>query len=195
MTRIAGVLFLIGGLYLAISNYLDWQEGRSSATELTDSEMRTYETAEAETVPSPPDQPEEESLPHQTGEKVGWLIIPKIEKKFTVYWGTKEEVLAKGVGMFDSELTTSPGQGHTVLSGHRDTVFSGLDELEAGDELIVEYADRRYIYSIEKTWITDKEDRSVIVKKNEPVLTLTTCYPFTYIGNAPERYIIQGRLQ
>jgi len=45
------------------------------------------------------------------------------------------------------------------------------------------------------TWITDPEDRSVIVDKDESMLTLTTCYPFDFIGNAPERYIIEAELE
>jgi sortase A len=43
-------------------------------------------------------------------------------------------------------------------------------------------------------WITDKDDRNVIIKKDQPVLTLTTCYPFYYIGNAPKRYVIEATL-
>lgn len=45
---------------------------------------------------------------------------------------------------------------------------------------------------INKHWITDAEDRTVIVEKDEP--TLTTCYPFNYIGDAPDRYIIEASL-
>ncbi|TKH84963.1 sortase domain-bontaining protein, partial [Bacillus cereus] len=47
---------------------------------------------------------------------------------------------------------------------------------------------------INKHWITDSEDRTVIVEKSEPTLTLTTCYPFDYIGDAPDRYIIESSL-
>ncbi len=45
-----------------------------------------------------------------------------------------------------------------------------------------------------KTWITHADDRTVIIKKEEPILTLTTCYPFNYIGDAPDRYIIEAKL-
>ena len=95
---------------------------------------------------------------------------------------------------FSSPLTTTPGLGHTVLSGHRDTVFAGLEKLKTGDKLIVNFEEQSYTYIIEKSWVTDKDDRTVIVEKDEPTLTLTTCYPFTYIGNAPDRYILQGKL-
>ena len=92
--------------------------------------------------------------------------------------------------MFVSDLTTTPsGNGHTVLSGHRDTVFTELGQLKENDQLIVEYENKTYTYEINKHWITDSEDRTVIVEKSEPTLTLTTCYPFDYIGDAPDRYI------
>lgn len=53
---------------------------------------------------------------------------------------------------------------------------------------------RVYIYQIQKHWIADANDRTVIVAKDKPTLTLTTCYPFNYIGDAPERYIIEATL-
>ena len=123
------------------------------------------------------------------------LNIPKIKKKFSIYWGANDATLKKGVGMFVSDLTTTPsGGGHTVLSGHRDTVFTELGELKEKDNLIVEYDNTMYTYEIQKMWITHADDRTVIVKKEEPTLTLTTCYPFDYIGDAPDRYIIEAKL-
>ncbi|PEE67087.1 class D sortase, partial [Bacillus thuringiensis] len=124
--------------------------------------------------------------------KVAYLIIPKIQNKYSIYWVADDKVLKKGVGMFVSDLTTTPsGNGHTVLSGHRDTVFTELGQLKENDQLIVEYENKTYTYEINKHWITDSEDRTVIVEKSEPTLTLTTCYPFDYIGDAPDRYIIE----
>ncbi|MFJ1118090.1 sortase domain-containing protein, partial [Bacillus thuringiensis] len=58
----------------------------------------------------------------------------------------------------------------------------------------LEYDNKTYTYEIQKTWITHADDRTVIIKKEEPILTLTTCYPFNYIGNAPDRYIIEAKL-
>src|SRR5699024_1976967 len=99
-------------------------------------------------------------------------------------------------GMYVSEWTTVPNRegGHTVLSGHRDTVFTGLDQLDQGEVLEIHYEGETFEYEINKTWITDAEDRTVIVEKEKPTLTLTTCYPFDYIGLAPDRYIVQATL-
>ncbi len=188
--KITGILLFIAGLYIAFSNFYSWQESRASVTPLTEQELQKYEYQQAQTAKVVKPVTHE----YQQGEKIAALIIPKLQQSFTVYWGTDEDTLGKGVGMFASPLTTIPGQGHTVLSGHRDTVFTGLEKLETGDKLIVNYEEQSYTYIIEKIWITDKDDRTVIVEKNEPTLTLTTCYPFTYVGNAPDRYILQGKL-
>jgi sortase A len=97
--------------------------------------------------------------------------------------------------MYDSKWTVSPNQnGHVVLSGHRDTVFRNFELVNKGDHLYFTYEGTIYDYQVRKIWITDKDDRSVIVKKTTPTLTLTTCYPFDYIGSAPGRYIIQAEL-
>ncbi|PWA12907.1 hypothetical protein DCC39_03285 [Pueribacillus theae] len=82
--------------------------------------------------------------------------------------------------MYVSQLadTPNPEGGHTVLSGHRDTVFRKLGELENGDAFTVQYDDKEYRYSIKKIGIADPEDRTVTVEKDKPTLTLTTCYPF-----------------
>lgn len=133
---------------------------------------------------------------HNIGEDVATLKIPKLGKQFTTYWGTDENTLQEGVGMYVSEWTVTPEEmGNVVLSGHRDTVFTGLDQLEDGDKLELVYQGETYEYSIRKSWITDPEDRSVIVDKDESMLTLTTCYPFDFVGNAPERYIIEAVLE
>ena len=132
---------------------------------------------------------------HQMGEQIAYMVIPKIKQKYQVYWGADAKTLKKGVGMFISDITTTPsGNGHTVLSGHRDTVFTNLGDLQENDYILVEYNKRVYIYQIQKHWITDANDRTVIVAKDKPTLTLTTCYPFNYIGDAPERYIIEASL-
>ncbi|WP_096439248.1 class D sortase [Alteribacter populi] len=127
------------------------------------------------------------------GEYIADLKIPALEKKFKVYWGTAEDSLNRGVGMFDSQYTTAPDkEKHTVLSGHRDTVFTELGTLEEGHILQVQYNAELYEYEIQDIWITDADDLTVIVEKDQPTLTLTTCYPFNYIGTAPERYVIQA---
>ncbi|MEN2768715.1 class D sortase [Ornithinibacillus xuwenensis] len=126
----------------------------------------------------------------EIGEKVGILHIPKLSEDLPIVEGTDEDELAVGVGHYkDSAFPTENDQ--IVLSGHRDTVFRRMGELELGDTLVVELPYGEFKYEIIQTEIVSADDKTVI-RSTAPdeVLTLTTCYPFTFIGNAPDRYII-----
>ncbi|MFB3167429.1 class D sortase [Neobacillus sp. 179-C4.2 HS] len=186
-------------------HFLEWQIGRSAAHELTSEEILQFEQEEKEVEkqavssvnPKPEIQKQKPSseIDHKQGEKIAFLVVPKIEQKYSVYWGADKETLKRGVGMYVSPFTTAPdGGGHTVLSGHRDTIFYRLKELKESETLKLEYDNSIYTYKISKIWITDAEDRTVIVDKQTPTLTLTTCYPFYFVGNAPKRYIVQADL-
>ena len=194
MKRLLGFILIVSALVLGLNSFLNWYQGKSSAQELTKEEVKQYKASSTTTDKQETKQIPSSTVNHDKGDKVAMLMIPSLGKKYSVYWGTDEDSLKKGVGMFVSDTTTTPsGNGHTVLSGHRDTVFTELGELKEGNTLVVKYDDEYYTYEITKTWIVDKDDRSVIVKKDKSTLTLTTCYPFQYIGDAPERYIIQAK--
>ncbi|MDZ5605703.1 class D sortase [Bacillus pseudomycoides] len=193
-----GFVFMIIGILIGAYYSFEWYKGKSSAQDLTIEEIKNFEQIESKQhfneIPVNSQVPSSQ-MPYKEGEKVAMLNIPKIKKKFSVYWGANDSTLKKGVGMFVSDITTAPSEGgHTVLSGHRDTVFTELGDLKEKDSLMVEYDNKIYTYEIQKMWITNADDRTVIVKKEEPTLTLTTCYPFDYIGDAPDRYIIEAKL-
>jgi sortase A len=124
------------------------------------------------------------------GDVIGILEIPKLEAELPIVSGTDEDELDRGVGHYTS--TVLPGQNDQILlSGHRDTVFRDMGRLEIGDDLTVHMPYGSYTYRIVDTEIVDANDTSVI-RSTAPdeVLTLSTCYPFNFIGSAPERYII-----
>ncbi|MCK6259171.1 class D sortase [Fictibacillus sp. KIGAM418] len=127
------------------------------------------------------------------GEKMGILYIPKLEAKLPIYHGTNEDELEKGVGHFKDSVL--PGEkDNSVLSGHRDTVFRSLGKVGKGDKLEVTTSAGTFTYKVRKVRIVDKDDRTVIVPKPRAVLTVSTCYPFNYIGSAPKRYILEAFL-
>lgn len=127
---------------------------------------------------------------YNKGETVGSFHIPKLNRELPIVEGTDEEELAEGVGHFSK--TAFPGQGKQILlSGHRDTVFRNFGELEIGDELHVKMKSGIFIYVIEGFEIVDAHDTSVInLDSEEEVLTVSTCYPFSFIGSAPDRFIV-----
>ncbi|MFG6495084.1 class D sortase [Fictibacillus sp. UD] len=140
--------------------------------------------------------PKENSLyperPKQ-GDNIGNLIIPKLDASLPIFHGTDEEELEKGVGHFAKSVL--PGENdNSVLSGHRDTVFRKLGDVGRGDLLIVETAAGTFTYKVKNVRIVDKDDRTVIVPKPRATLTVSTCYPFDFIGASPERYILVADL-
>ena len=127
------------------------------------------------------------------GDNIGVVTIPALHQRLPIIEGTGKEELKKGIGHFAQSVL--PGEkDNCVLSGHRDTVFSDLGKLKIGDKLIVQTSAGAYTYEIKRTRIVDKDDRKVIVPADHAVLTLTTCYPFGYLGNAPERYVLSADL-
>lgn len=127
------------------------------------------------------------------GEEIGELYIPKLNSRLPIYHGTNEDELEKGVGHFAGSVL--PGEAdNSVLSGHRDTVFRRLGEVGVNDELIVTTSAGKFTYKVRKTRIVDADDRTVIVPKPRATLTVSTCYPFHYIGAAPERFVLEAYL-
>lgn len=123
------------------------------------------------------------------GEAAGILHIPALEADLPIIEGTHEDELARGVGHYQG--TAYPLQNEQiVLSGHRDTVFRRMGELEIGDHLVLKMDYGDFTYEIKETKIVDADDRTIIVPHGEEVLTLTTCYPFNFVGSAPDRYIM-----
>lgn len=123
------------------------------------------------------------------GEALGTLSIPALKQTLPIVQGTGTDDLKKGVGhMTQTEL---PGEaGNCVLSGHRDTVFSGLGRLKIRDRLVVQTAAGTFTYQIRRIRIVHKNDRTVVVHTDHAVLTVSTCYPFRYVGSAPDRYVL-----
>jgi sortase A len=129
----------------------------------------------------------------EIGEKIGELTIPKLERSLPIYHGTTKEVLKQGVGHYSSSAL--PGENNnSILSGHRDMVFRGLGEVGVNDTFIVSTDAGEFLYKVRKVRIVDKDDRTVIVPKPKSTLTVTTCYPFGYIGSAPQRYVLVADL-
>jgi len=127
------------------------------------------------------------------GDIIGSLSIPVLKQKLPIIQGTGADELKKGVGHFTQSVL--PGEeDNSVLSGHRDTVFAKLGKLKIGDQLIVQTSAGTFTYEINRIRIVDKDDKTVIVPADHAVLTLTTCYPFRFVGNAQDRYILTADL-
>src|SRR5699024_7253479 len=116
--------------------------------------------------------------------------IPKLDREIRSVEGTDEEERAEGVGHYAD--TGLPGENRQILvSGHRDTVFRQFGELEDGDEFHVKMEHGTFIYAIEDNEIVSADDTSLIVLCREAeVLTVSTCYPSSYIVSTPDSYVV-----
>jgi sortase A len=129
----------------------------------------------------------------EKGDTIGSLTIPALKQILPIIHGADEDELKKGVGHFAQSVL--PGEANnSVLSGHRDTVFRQLGKLQIGDQLIAKTSAGTFTYVIKLMRIVHKDDKSVIVPTDHAVLTVTTCYPFYFVGDAPDRYIITADL-
>lgn len=132
--------------------------------------------------------------PIKSGTPLAILRIPKLELEVPVLEGTDRITLNSGVGRIAG--TSLPGQkGNIGIAGHRDGFFRGLKDIHTGDtvELIANHRTDTYI--VDRVRITEPADVSVLRPGAQPRLTLVTCYPFYFLGSAPQRFIVSASLK
>lgn len=126
-----------------------------------------------------------------SGAPLARLRLPRLDLAVMVAEGTGEEVLRRAVGhLAGSDL---PGDsGHVVLAGHRDTFFRPLEAAEVGDIVEIDTGVESLAYRVSWIRVVDPADLWVLEDPGYPALTLVTCYPFRYVGEAPQRFIVRA---
>lgn len=188
------VVIMVTGLLFSVNYGWKFNKGQQIGKEHVDTTVAA-ESAETQPEKETGINNKETLYPNrpEIGEEIGELYIPKLDAVLPIYHGTNEDELEKGVGHFAGSVL--PGEkDNSVLSGHRDTVFRELGEVGIDDELIVTTSAGTFTYMVRKVRIVDEDDRTVIVPKPRAVLTISTCYPFDFIGYAPERFILEAYL-
>jgi LPXTG-site transpeptidase (sortase) family protein len=124
---------------------------------------------------------------------LGTIAIPALKITVPIYEGTTDAQLKKGVGHFIGSVL--PGvRDNSVLAGHRDSVFSKLGKIRIGDLVTIDSESGIYQYKVARIRIVEADDRTIIVPTTTAILTLSTCYPFHFIGNAPKRFIVSAQM-
>lgn len=176
---------------MAINYSYDWARGYMAVEQMEVQEADA--SSMAKKMGREPRQSAEYQSRPEMDEEFGTLTIPKLEISIPIFEGTDPDQLAKGIGHFANSVL--PGEdNNSVLSGHRDTVFRQLGEVGENDLLIVTTSAGEFTYRVQKVRIVDEDDRTVIVPKPRATLTVTTCYPFNFVGSAPERYVLVAEL-
>ncbi len=128
--------------------------------------------------------------PLQPGDPFGRISIPRIGLSAMVAEGDDNDTLRHAVGHIPG--TVAPwGAGNVALAGHRDTFFRGLSRVRLDDVIELETLRGTFKYRVERITVVGPQDIGVL---QSPAwdLTLVTCFPFHYVGPAPQRYIVQG---
>ncbi len=122
------------------------------------------------------------------------LRIPKIDLEAPVLEGTDEIALNRGVGWIEG--TARPGEvGHIGIAGHRDGFFRGLKDIHTGDKIELELSDVVETYTVDRIDVVSPKDKGSLTATDRTSLTRVTCYPFYFIGDAPQRYIVKASLE
>ncbi|SRR6266404_7433500 len=130
--------------------------------------------------------------PPPEGTPVGEIVIPRLGLSVAVLEGTGDQTLRRAVGHVPG--TAEPGStGNICLAGHRDTYFRPLRNVVAGDDIVLNFPGGSTRFRVEKAWTVEPAEVGVLSPTTASTLTLITCYPFNFIGSAPERFVVRAR--
>ena len=125
------------------------------------------------------------------GSPLGRIEISSIGLAAMIMEGVDGRTLRHAVGHIPG--TPLPGQqGNVALSGHRDTFFRGLRNIHKDDEITLTTLRGSFCYRVDSTQVVEPEDTQLLSATADDILTLVTCYPFYFVGPAPERFIVRA---
>jgi sortase A len=151
-------------------------------------ENRLFDEKFHASIPRSPVAPRPEN-----GAPIGRLAIPRLHFRAMVLEGAGDDTLAVALGHVPG--TALPGQtGNVAIAGHRDTLFRCLRNISKDDAIVLQTTHGSYTYHVESTAVVNPRDVAVLASGPFSEITLITCYPFHYVGPAPDRFIVRARL-
>ena len=134
-----------------------------------------------------------QDLQAKKGLPLAVLRFEKLNLRVPVFEGTDDRTLNRGAGWIEG--TARPGEaGNTGIAAHRDSFFRALRDAHKGDTMELATPVRTATYRVDQIEIVDPEDVAVLRAGSVPSLTLVTCYPFYFVGAAPQRFIVHAAL-
>lgn len=181
------VLFLTGVVALA-AVFVVWRE--AVFTEIR-TKGQLHELTALSVLPGEFGPPAAVTAPDEEASFLGYLSIPRLSVSVPVLEGVDGRTLNLAAGHIpQTPLPWDPG--NAAVAGHRDTVFRALKDIRAGDTLSFVSGHGVYDYRVRRVMVVAPDDIWVLQPWDRVHLTLVTCYPFTYIGPSPQRYIVQA---
>jgi sortase A len=122
---------------------------------------------------------------------IGRLSVPRLKLSAMVREGIDRNTLQLAVGHIPT--TALPGQaGNVGLAGHRDTFFRRLKDVRTGDEIRISTLSGDFGYVVDSLIVVEPDNVAVLAPSAGNVLTLVTCYPFSFVGTAPRRFVVRA---
>jgi sortase A len=122
---------------------------------------------------------------------IGRLEIPRLELSAVVIEGDDSKTLRRAVGHMPG--TPLPGQtGNAAITGHRDTFFRPLRKIRVNDFIVLTTLQGEYHYRVISTRVVSPDNVAVLNASDGEILALVTCYPFYFVGSAPNRFIVRA---
>ncbi len=124
---------------------------------------------------------------------LGVLEVPAVGLEVPVYQTSSELVMDRAAGVINGMAYPHEG-GNIGISGHRDGYFRALKDVQVGDLILLQTLEGEKRFTIESTTVVDKTDTHLLKDTREQTVTLVTCYPFYFVGHAPQRFIVTASL-
>ena len=137
-----------------------------------------------------------ESLVLKKEAPLGVLKLERLKIRVPVFEGTDDLVLNRGVGWIAG--TAKPGEagsGNIGIAGHRDGFFRAFKDISIGDRVELATPGMVSVYTVDSTEIVSPDNVGVLNPREAASLTLVTCYPFYFVGDAPQRFIVHATLK
>jgi sortase A len=123
----------------------------------------------------------------------GRIEIKSVGLSSMIMEGVDRATLRRGIGHIPG--TALPGQpGNVAFAGHRDTFFRALRNVRKNDEITLETLDGNFRYRVDFTQVVAPDYSEALNDSSVAILTLVTCYPFSFVGPAPQRYIVRAHM-
>jgi sortase A len=149
-----------------------------------------YQSQQAKRLEDLRQNPAENGLA-RPGDPFGEISIPRLGLSAIIAEGVDERTLRHAVGHFP-ESSTPEEAGTVVLAGHRETFFRGLAHVRLHDLVKLETPHGKYRYEVVRTAVVGPQHVELVESSPQSDLTLVTCFPFRYVGPAPQRFIVQA---
>jgi sortase A len=124
---------------------------------------------------------------------IGRLEVPRLRLVAIVEEGADQHTLRRAVGHLPG--TALPGEaGNLVVAAHRDTFFRALKDVRPGDRVRFVTPDGEFEYTVTSLDVVAPTETDVVAQGARPEATLITCYPFGFVGPAPQRFVVRAAL-